>query len=79
MSDREKELVGDASGAFTKDDYLGCLNWLEKLEVRPDRLSSQCNQGPQSLRFTEDPPFYGGFGKSFRICLRKTEDLCSDS
>jgi hypothetical protein len=35
VSDREKELAGDASGAFTKGDYAGCLNSLEKLEVRP--------------------------------------------
>jgi hypothetical protein len=34
VSDREKELAGDASGAFTKGDYSGCLNSLEKLEVR---------------------------------------------
>ena len=34
VSDREKELAAEASGAFTKGDYTGCLNSLEKLEVR---------------------------------------------
>ena len=36
VSDREKELAAEASGAFTKGDYTGCLNSLEKLEVRRD-------------------------------------------
>ena len=51
VSDREKELAAEASGAFTKGDYTGCLNSLEKLEVRDlgqswilRKTSNQCLQ-----------------------------------
>lgn len=44
VSDREKELAGDASTAFTKGDYTGCLTSLEKLEVGwVERSSWSCS------------------------------------
>lgn len=44
VSDREKELAGDASTAFTKGDYTGCLTSLEKLEVgRVERCRWSCS------------------------------------
>ena len=33
ITEKEKELAGDASLAFTKGDYTGCLGSLEKLEI----------------------------------------------
>lgn len=50
VSDREKELAGEASTAFVKGDYSGCLNSLEKLEIlRPtdctlahNKIVTQC-------------------------------------
>ena len=33
VSDKEKDLAGEASSGFNSGDYTGCLNTLEKLEV----------------------------------------------
>ena len=33
VSDKEKDLAGEASSAFNSGDYTGCLTTLEKLEV----------------------------------------------
>ena len=36
VSDKEKDLAGEASSAFNSGDYTGCLTTLEKLEVSLD-------------------------------------------
>lgn len=60
VTDREKELAGEASQAFTKGDYTGCLTALEKLEVGGEAFNSNNCVWP-------DPATYG-------LCARPQQD-----
>jgi len=78
VSDREKELAGEASTAFTKGDYTGCLNSLEKLEIlRPtdcalahNKIVTQCRAaGGQQVALSEVVQQLEGLAKTLGLNL----------
>ena len=78
VSDREKELASEASVAFTKGDYTGCLNSLEKLEIlRPtdcalahNKIVTQCRAaGGQQVALSEVVQQLEGLAKTLGLNL----------
>ena len=67
ISDREKELAGDAGTAYNAADYTNCLAALEKLEV--GEQSKNCGPTRRLYSFSIDntPCNYG-----CRSCVRPT-------
>ena len=85
ISEKEKELAGDASIAFTKGDYTGCLGSLEKLEIlRPqdcvlahNKIVTQCRAaGGQQVALSEVVQQLEGLAKTLGLNLNnpRTED-----
>jgi len=85
ISEKEKELAGDASIAFTKGDYTGCLSSLEKLEIlRPqdcvlahNKIVTQCRAaGGQQVALSEVVQQLEGLAKTLGLNLTnpRTED-----
>merc|ERR1719431_471337 len=87
VSDREKELEGEASTAFTKGDYTGCLTSLEKLEIlRPtdcvlahNKIVTQCRAAAgQQVALSEVVQQLEGLAKTLGLSLsgpRGEEDV----